>query len=313
MEATTSIEFESSSPAKSKWGWRAAFIVFFVFFVWLKFPTERLNQWLTSIWKPQLAAQGIELNYSESNIVLGFGISQVFKGVEISGSGIPTLQLEELEVSPSLHRLLLLQGAGTITVKSKKGEAEVFVSKSIVSKESPIQVSADLKDFDLGELGLTSGLGGLKATLPTTGRASIEIPVTTLIGMDGRIDLSLKRIQVPEQSVMGFPVPELLANSGQIQIEFNKSKAVIKKLEIGKKGASDDLYVQASGDLALGKTYAASSLNMTASFGYSEKVGKALSIVEGFLVQAKQPDGSYAYRLTGSPAFPQALPLTDAH
>ena len=222
------------------------------------------------------------------------------------------MQFEELSLSPSILRLFLLQGAGTVRAATKNGDAVIFGSKSLLNAESPIQVQADLRNFDLGELGITASLGGLKASLPTSGFAQVEIPANTLIGTEGKIDLSLKKIRIPEQSVMGFPLPELNANSGQIQIEFNKTKALIKKLEIGKKGTSDDLYAQFVGDLSLGKTYAASSLNTTATFGYSDKVGKALSIVEGLLVQAKQSDGSYGYRLTGSPAFPQAVPLSEA-
>jgi hypothetical protein len=95
-----------------------------------------------------------------------------------------------------------------------------------------------------------------------------------------------------------------------MDVEIDKAKVTIKTFQLGKaSNTTDDVHATVSGDLTLGKQWESSNLNAKATFSVSDNVKKAFVLLDALLGSAKQPDGSYAYSLTGPISAINPLPL----
>ena len=95
-------------------------------------------------------------------------------------------------------------------------------------------------------------------------------------------------------------------SDGTIDATIEHGKVLMKQVQIGK--GSDDLQIAVSGDIGLNRNINSSTLNMRAVIGFSEKLKQSLSLLDSLMGAAKQTDGKYVYKLTGSFAAPFPIP-----
>ena len=117
---------------------------------------------------------------------------------------------------------------------------------------------------------------------------------------------------IDAQSIFGFPIPKILVSEGNADIEIQDGKAQIKTFKLGKPGhVEDDIQATLTGQVILGKFWAASKVDLNTRFSLSQNILKPLILLDAILGSGKQPDGSYAFHLTGPILSPTPSPLKD--
>jgi hypothetical protein len=109
---------------------------------------------------------------------------------------------------------------------------------------------------------------------------------------------------------MGFQLPAMTISDGTVDITIERGKLLMKNVQIGK--ATDDLQMGITGDITLNRFMNASALNLKAVLGISEKVKQSISLIDSLLGPARQADGRYAYKVTGTMGAPFPVPETQA-
>ena len=95
-------------------------------------------------------------------------------------------------------------------------------------------------------------------------------------------------------------------NEGVIDAAIDHGKILMKQVQIGK--GSDDLQISLTGDIGLNRNINSSTLNLRTIIGFSDKLKQSLSLLDSLMGAAKQDDGKYVYKLTGSFMAPYPVP-----
>lgn len=308
----TSGEFsESPSRARRLLGWvgwlSLAFILMIVFTV-LKLPEERVRNFIHGSIASALSAQNMGYTAGQEKLAIGFGVSYVMKDVTLSlPPPAEAVHIDEVTVAPAILPMILGKMGGKAWIRNGSGA----ISASFSLKKNDLSLEIDSKAMDLGKLGLVAALAGVKASALLNGTAELKGDLTSPSGLEGRIQLDLSNLVVDAQSVMGFGIPRIAVSEGKIDVLIEKSKASIRTLRLGKTGnAADDLKATLTGEVVLAKQWPASTLNVKAAFELSQNLMKGLNLpIDLILGGGKQPDGSYAYNLTGPVTSPTATPV----
>ena len=101
--------------------------------------------------------------------------------------------------------------------------------------------------------------------------------------------------------------------TGKILLTLSEGskKVELKTVQLGKTGSADDLTLQLSGNIALTPRFMDSNLDSKLKLTVSEKVLQALPLLQALLRMAVQPDGSFAYQLSGPLLTPFPVPLKE--
>lgn len=287
-----------------------SWIVFSIFclvlFTILKLPEDRLRQFIQGTIARELGQQGIGFRVNQGKVSIGLGISYVMKEVTLTfqDSG-KTTKIDELTVAPSILPLLLGKMGGRVSLENAGGSLQGKVALS----NNEMDISFKTKDLNLGKLGVFD-MGGVQGSAVTTGSGSIEgnsnIPST----LTGDVNLNLKSIVIDQQSILGFSIPRLSISNGDLELDVSKGKAKIVKLQLGKPGSSDDIQATVSGDILLGRNWDTSTMDLKITLRLSDQLRRSFALLDALLGSMKQPDGSYAMRLSGpltSPGVPTPL------
>jgi hypothetical protein len=108
----------------------------------------------------------------------------------------------------------------------------------------------------------------------------------------------------------GFNIPKIAVSESVADVTFGKGKATLKTVRIGKTGnTAEDLRGTVTGDLLLAKSWDSSTLNLKIRFSLAESILKSFMLLDAILGAGKQPDGSYAFNLTGPLSAPMPIPI----
>lgn len=292
--------------------WRRVlkFVVFAAFFLaclgvftLAKLPEDRVREIALNAANGALASRGITVSAERGSLALGWGLSYTLENVALTSAGpAPTVRLDRVRLSPSLLSILLKRYGGSFDIR--QGSATLAGSASFAPSagSTPFSIDFDAQKADLGKLGVLPLLAGIQGSLPVTGHGSFAGDLNALSGLTGDAKLELTNLVIDAQNLQGFAIPKLLISSGTIDLKAEKGKLSVRGFRLGKAGnPADDLVGTVTGDISLGKTYAMSTLDLKATFSLSDNVKKipGMSLIEGFLTNFRQGDGSYLYPITG--------------
>lgn len=308
---------EITSPRARKvrrLGWTVFFIVGFVIFTLIKFPKERISEWLMGMMNEQLRASGFSLTSQSSDISLGFGITLKLNQATLNPLGSTSgISFDEVGFNPAIISTIFGKPAGTLELKSGNGFALLdFDFQTIAAAATIGKVKFEVKSLDLKKTGIFPFL--LSSFFPRfpgsesmfqfngagilEGEGLVEGNFMASNSLQGMIKLNLKQVYVQEKSLLGFRIPDLNISSLKLDLSLIKGKATIRALDIGGQ-PGDDLSGKLSGEILLGKEMNGSSTNLKTQFTLSQKVKDSAGILLQNLDELKKPDGSYAALLTG--------------
>lgn len=279
--------------------WGGVFLAMLIFFTLLKLPEDRIRNYVQGAIASALSQQDIGFTAGKSSFSLIFGPSYTMKNITLTfPSPEETVKIEEVSVSPSLLALFTGKAGGTFMVRNKGGSIKGSYYQPLSSRSNHISADFTADRMDLGALGLLPALANLKGSAMMSGHGNLDGDTSVPSTLNGDIHLNLSRINIDSQSLLGFNLPRLSVSEGTADVSFGRGKAIIKTLKLGK-SVADDIRATITGDLTLSRTWGTSMLNARANFSLSPSVMKAFPLIDALLAQGKQPDGSYAYQLSG--------------
>jgi type II secretion system protein N len=306
--------------------WFLVGFFFLVLFTFIKLPNDRIQNWLDGNLAILLADNGV--SYSAEKKSLSFFPSTRYHLEEVT-LRLPnrrTSHLDELSVSPSILPLILGRYGGQAEIRDKK---QTFQMKASVQPEfktekgtgrtppsSPTGLVGSFEfhsdKFDFGKTRLLETLAGLQISSAVfDGHGKMAGNFLTPNTLQGMVSVVMSSLVLEPQNIQGFNFPKLTLSEGQIDLEVQKGKVLIKSLKLGKGGGqADDLQGTVQGDIALQQDWLSSILNLKINFSVSENVMKSFSLLEMLLAAYKQPDGSFSIVLTGPIYAPVPAPIS---
>ncbi len=287
-------------------GWSALAIFSLIIFTIVKLPEARIKAYVQGTIASVLAPRGITFTAQKGHLSIGWGFSYVMEDVTL---GFPPpdapVHIDEISFKPSLFNLIFRKIGGDAAIYNGDGKISLWFS----SKETWNAFSFKAKELDIGKLGILPTLAGISGSGILNGSGWFDGDSANFAASKGEIDVTLKKVVIDQQPLMGFSLPRLTVSEGKIDLDIDAGKARIKTFQLGKTGSTtDDLVATVTGDVTLGKYLDASPLNLKAKFSLSQSILKSFAILDAFLGQAKLPDGSYAYNLSGTLGSPLPMP-----
>ena len=286
-------------------GWVAFGLASLFLFTLIKLPEDRIKNYVQGMIAAQLAPKGITLTAERGYLSVGWGITYVMKDVSLTfPSPESTTKIEKITLTPSLLPMIFGYQGGNLWVE--QGDGSLYASVSM--KGTQISASLKAKSIDVGKVGLLNLAAGVRGSAVWSGTASLAGDFSIPSTLTGDVDLTVGKISLDQQSILGFNVPKIQLSEGRIEVTADKGKATIKQFKLGKPGSGDDLQASGTGDVLLGRNWDSSNLNAKTNFRFSESVSKAFVLLDALLGAGKQTDGSYTFALSGPLSAPQFLP-----
>lgn len=281
--------------------WGGLFLALLVFFTLLKLPQDRVRNYVQGAIASALSQQDIGFTAGSSSFTLLFGPGPSYTMRKITLTFPPPqdpIKIDEVSVTPSLLGLLTGKAGGTFKVKNNGGTLKGSYFQPLSLKSSHLSADFTADRMDLGALGLLPALANLKGSAVLSGSGTIDGDATVPSTLNGEVQVTLSRIVIDSQSVLGFNLPRLSVSEGTVDVTLGRGKATFRSLKLGRTPA-DDIRATVTGDVTLGRSWPTSSISARADFSLSPAVMKAFPLIDALLNQGKQADGSYAFRLTG--------------
>jgi len=308
MSDTLNSTLDSSSSRNSKspariLGLGLLFLGLILIFTLFKLPEARITGLIQGYVQSTLDPFGIYVSDRGRSLSLITGVRYRLDHPTLELRDQTRIELDELEVKPKLLQLLTGRaGAGAVL---RQGKSELILDA--YAKKDRIESDMDLNDIDLAKFGVLA-FAGVKGSGMISGKAHVDGALSDLATLNGNLDFKLKNVQLDEQMIIAFKIPSLSISEGTLNIEIKNGKLVMKNVQLGRQ--NDDISATLTGDIALNRYLNSSALNLRIVFSLSPKVltSSSLSFLESLLTSAKQSDGKYAYKLTGTLASPFGNP-----
>jgi type II secretion system protein N len=286
--------------------WTATGLTSLIVFTFLKLPEDRVKSLIQGNLSAALATKGVTLTADQTSMGILFGPSYVMKDVTLTfPPPAAPAHIDKIEIAPSFSALLTGKLGARISIEN--GDGKMFLQGSVRGTKASVRFEAD--KMNLGKIGIFYLLSDINGSVTLTGKGAFSTNADAFNETDGEIQLDLDKIVIDQQSISGFPIPKLAVSTGRLELDVNQGRGTLKTLTIGKKGSlTDDVMATVAGDITLAKTLAASTTNLHANFALSQTLLKSFSLLEAILGNAKQPDGSFSYHLTGPLLAPNATP-----
>lgn len=304
---------QSDQPSRLRraarvFAWTLFFLASFAVFTALKLPEARVKAYVVGTLSSMLSAKGVTLTAAKGRLSFLFGVSYALQDVTLTfPPPEPPARIERIVVAPSLLGLLLGRLGGTVKIENGDG----WLKAAAWTRGGTVSVDLEADAFNLARVGALQLASGYKGGATLSGEASFRGELALPSTWRASAQLGLAKIVFENQAVMGFSIPRLVISEGAVDLEADEGKAQVKSLRLGKPGSTtDDLTVNVTGSINLGKQAETSTLDLVARFNVSQTITKAFFLLEGLLKAGRQADGSYAYKLTGPITLPIPAPVT---
>lgn len=281
-----------------------------VFFTLLKLPEDRVRNLIQGYVAYTLSGQGISFSAEKSSLSFAFGIHYTMKDVTLNfPSGQDPVKISEISVSPSLLSLLILNLGAGIHLENKGGTLDAFYKQPFKSADGKFSFSFSTKNLDLGSLGILPIAAGIKGSAVISGDGKISGSLMTPTTLSGSTDLEVSLLNISQQTLYGFSIPQLAIAQSKINLSIDGGKATVKTFQVGGSGStSDDIRGNITGDVTLGKVIPYSTLNLKTTFNLSQTILKSFVLLDAILGGGKNADGSYSFAITGNLSSPNFQP-----
>lgn len=309
---TTQVE---TTPAPTsilkKIGLAIVFFALLFFFTLTKLPQSKITSLVQGYVQSGLDPFGIYISDHgrELSIWKGFQYKLFQPTLELPDQS--RVELEEMVVSPKILSLFTGKVGAVIDITQILDRTPTKTELSKIHIEGTgrgdlINATITIESLDVGKIGILSFAGGLKGSGQISGDIHVDGHLADLPSLAGKISLKIKKLHFDEQNLFGFQLPTMDVNEGVIDAAIDHGKILMKQVQIGK--GSDDLQISLTGDIGLNRNINSSTLNLRTIIGFSDKLKQSLSLLDSLMGAAKQDDGKYVYKLTGSFMAPYPMP-----
>ncbi|MBU6154019.1 MAG: type II secretion system protein GspN [Bdellovibrionales bacterium] len=302
--ADTAVQSNPNSTTRSiskMLGLGFLFLGLILLFTLFKLPEAKITALIQGYVQTSLDPFGIYISDRGRSLSLITGIRYRLDHPTLELRDQTRIELDELEVRPKL--LSLLTGRAGATADLRQGKSTIHLD--LLAKSDRIEADLALNDVDLARFGFFA-FAGIKGSGAITGKSHVDGSPSDLATLNGGIDLRLKNVQLEEQMIIAFKIPSISISEGTVNVEIKGGKLLMKNVQLGRQ--NDDVTAALTGDLALNRNLNSSPLNLRVLFSLSPKTMASLSFMESLISGAKQSDGKYAYKLTGTISSPFANP-----
>lgn len=279
------------------------FVFFFFLFLYWMFPYNILKDRVAAaIEEPFGRAVEVSIGDVEPYYFTGVSISKLSLTSISNGESLPIIELQKVRGRISLFSLLFGNPRITFLIRSGKGTIEGSGKQTDVGLD--LEMAFD--NFDVSTVKWLSSVAGLNLVGLLSGDIDISIDRARPTRSKGKIDLKFKNFKLNPSNltVAGttIPVPEIIFSKGQgsmLKLGIDKGSATVD----GLKFTEGDLQLDLKGKVFLSTVVSNYRLNLSGSFGVSEKLAKDVP----YLIMAdsqKQQDGSYPLAITGRISSP---------
>jgi type II secretion system protein N len=282
-------------------GLGSLFLGLILVFTLFKLPETKITALIQGYVQSSLDPFGIYISDRGRSLSLITGIRYRLDHPTLELRDQTRIELDELEVHPKL--LSLLTGRAGASADLKQGKSAIHLDA--LAKKDRVEADLDLNDIDLSRFGVLA-FAGIKGSGIISGKSHLDGAPSDLATMNGGLDLKLKNVQLEEQMIFAFKIPSLSISEGSLNVEIKNGKLLMKNVQLGRQ--NDDVIASLTGDIALNRNLNSSPLNLRVVFSFSPKVLASFSFIESMIAGAKQSDGKYAYKLTGTLTSPFANP-----
>ena len=302
-----------AAPASlaKKIGLTIVFFALLFFFTLTKLPQAKITALIQGYVQSALDPYGIYISDHgrEFSIWKGFQYRLTQPTLELADQS--RVELEEMVVTPKLLSLFTGKMGATVDITQilERTPAKTDLSRIHIegtARGDLVDATIRIDDLDLGKFGILAFAGGLKGHGQIAGDIHVDGHLADLPSLAGNIALKVKKLHLDEQNLFGFQLPTMDVSDGTIDASIEHGKLLMKKVQIGK--GSDDLLISVTGDIGLNRNINSSTLNLRAVIGFSDKLKESLSLLDSLMGLAKQADGRYVYKLTGSFMAPFPVP-----
>lgn len=286
----------------------ALFIGLLIVFTLVKVPQPKIHAWLLGTINQQMNPMGIQVAAEEGHIVLGPGIKYEMSDVRLVKTlSQKSLKFSHLEVAPSLLPLLQGKIGGTFRLEN---EGSGSISGQALTQGEDFETTLTLESLDLGRTGILPFSAGVEGTANINGVVELSGNASQMTGLSGKVDLTITKLVIDSQKVMGFDIPRTAAADGVVSLLVGSGKVSITSFRVGKPGGNDDLNAVVSGDIKLNRAIENSDANLKVRFGFSDRYRqeKTISLLDSLLGQYKHSDGIFAMKFSGPLSSSQPLP-----
>lgn len=293
-------------------GWVLLGVYCLVFFTLLKLPEDRVRNYIQGYIAYQLSQQDISFSADKSSLSFAFGIKYTMKDVTLNfPAGQDPVKISEVSVSPSILSLLMGKLGASIHLENKGGSMDAFYKMPLSGAGGSMAFDFSAKNLDLGSLGILPVALGIKGSGVINGDGRISGNLNTPATLDGKIDFSISKITINQQTIMGFSVPQLTVSQIKIDLDIEGGKGIVKTIQVGQQSSStDDIKGTMTGDITFGKVLPYSTLNLKTNFSLSQTILKSFILLDALLGNGKVADGSYSFVLSGNLSAPNFLPAS---
>ncbi len=305
------------------------YFVALVLFAYLTFPYDRLKERIVSEFNAHQT--GPSPSRLELDDISSYWLSGVeAEGVRLISQAPPPTDASKKPEPPHvmtieaaharLSLLSLLIGNRVITFG-----ADAFggkLSGEVKDSESERTVDVELEDIDLSQIPLVAEAIGLPAFGKVSGSIELVTPEARLSKAEGKLSLKITELAVGDGKAKirdTIALPRIEA--GELVLEAEVKGGQVKITQFSATGP--DLEFSADGNVRLRDQPELSSVNFTAKFKFTDRYANKNEVTKGLLGsggtpglfdldpknrRAKQPDGFYSWRATGTLGKPTFAP-----
>jgi type II secretion system protein N len=272
------------------------FVVLFVLFLLSTFPYDDLGLRL----EQEARAQNAELSIGRLRGAGLFGLRASDVKVRLpgppGGEPGPEIKLDEVDVRPDLFGLIVRRTGFGYSIDGYGGTAKGHATLAKDQRQGALdKLTLTANDLDLKSLPIKD-TGGVDLS----GKASLKIDFTKMSPTDqatGLVSITGSGLAA-SGSVKGLTLPKLNAGNLDVQLTLDKGNAHVDRASL----RGGDLEVDADGSIRLKPLLTLSQVELHTRLKLGDAWLNANPIFKTLLTavnNARQPDGSYVFTLTG--------------
>ncbi len=165
---------------------------------------------------------------------------------------------------------------------------------------NPDSAQVSWQGVKLAELEPFSAIRLPKVRGTTSGNIRVKLPLQSAQRASGLLAATISGAGVGPGELKGFTIPSLELGDGSLDIEVDGGRINFGKVNF----AGGDVGLGVDGSITIANQFKRSALDLSATIRPTREAERKLSIPFSMLAQYKKPDGTVAFRVTGTPASP---------
>ncbi len=273
------------------------FVTLLFLFSVLKIPEQKVSSYLSGVLQSALDPLGIYLIPKETHFSVLKGLQLEYIDPELELPDLTRVRLDRIKISPSFKLLLKAMVGGKIQLEQGSGYLVIHAGQ----RGSQFRFEFDAQDLNLDRLGVLAFAADLKGSMIASGHGQLSGTLEDPMGLIGPVDVQLKGIELGEQNIHGFQIPEMKIADGVVRAELGGGKINLLETRLGKPKTKDDLALAVTGSVQLDRVINRSKVDLQVLLGLSDRVKPKFAMLDTFLANNKMADGQFGLTIKMDP------------